>query len=187
MTVQQTDQGLQDPNAPLERFLGQDLLLYGQIGNFDSNNEIQYARVRLSDMHTVESMKTWISAVPSAGGGGKAIRMGLYDQVDVTNPTQGPNNKVAQTASRVVSSSDNNTFVTEALETAYKVPETGFYWIALISTHASVDFTACGVTPPGFWPVKEESGSGDLLPASATGVNAETSVIYVAAVMEGTA
>ncbi len=185
MAVKLIDEGVNDSNAPLERFLGSNLLLYGAAGNFGSDSDIQYVRIRLSSADKVVSMRTWITDVPTAGGSPKTIRMGLYDQTDPVDPTLEPNARVAQTAAITITTADGLKFNTTALVAEYQVPVTGWYWVALISSHASVEFRATGVFPGVFVPIREESGTGDTLPATATPSTVETAAIYVAGVVEG--
>jgi hypothetical protein len=182
MTARISNEGSVDPNAPLERFLGQNILLYGLNGNFDSNNTICYARVRLPAGAIVASMRTYVGALGGGPAASKFIRMGIYDQTDPEDSTLGPNSRIAQTASISLVGGDMQ-YHTEALEVGdYVVPITGFYWLALISTHSSVDFRSTDNAPPGFWPVQEEDGSGGNLPATAAASAVETAVMYISAV-----
>ncbi|MHA2063658.1 MAG: hypothetical protein ACXABY_04660 [Candidatus Thorarchaeota archaeon] len=182
MTVRITDEGSTDPNAPLERFLGQNLLLYGLNGNFQSNDDICYARIRLPEGAVVTSMRTYVGALGGGPGSGKNIRMGIYDQSDIEDATLGPDSRVAQTALIPLAGLDMQ-YHTVALEGGdYTVPKTGWYWLALTSTSASTDFRSTNTAPAGFWPVQEESGSNGDLPTSASASAIETAVMYVAAV-----
>ena len=183
MPVRLVDEGLRDPNRPAEYFFGQNIGLYGAQGNFGTNSDILYTRVRIPQGFTVIDMRTYIEDVPSPGGA-KTIRMGIYNQADPDDPSLGPGTRVAQTASISISGADDLSFKTAPLESNYAIPLTNWYWLALISTHAAVTFRGTSVAPANFWSSQEESGTSDTLPATASGANVESAIIYIAAVCD---
>lgn len=171
-----------DDLAPGERFFGAARVAFGADFNFAINNRIGYYRVWLDASRQIGTMRTFVQTVPTAGGGGKALRMGIYAQDDPLDATLPPTSRVAQTASRVLSAADNGTFVDVALSSPYTPGVSGWYWLALVNTHASVTLRGTGSYPSGFMPIREETTTGDTLPATAAGSVLESPALYLAAV-----
>lgn len=128
------------------------------------DDEIQYVRVALSESLTIASMRTVFT---NFTGPGANLRMGIYDQTDVTNPSLGPNNKVAETAIQAIGAAGVFDVV---LGAAYPVTTTGYYWLAWVLdyTGGNKRVSSSGAVPASFLPIRYEVGAGGAaLPATA--------------------
>ena len=90
MEVPESDSSQSSLQHPGEWFAE---LAYQAEGAPDSAEEIQYIRVPLRAGTTFNNMRYF----QASGGGSDNIRMGIYDQTDVTDGTLGPNDLVAST------------------------------------------------------------------------------------------
>ena len=155
------------------------LLDYPSPGNASSGT-VFYLRLKISAGVVITGMRTFID---SGGTPSRNIRMGIYTQAVPASPSGTPNTRVAQTAA-VDTGGQNGMFMTVALAGGnYVLPYTGYYWIAIVSDSTSVKFAVTATARADFLPVRQESGTGATLPATAGALtNPVSSVIYVSAV-----
>jgi hypothetical protein len=164
--------------APKSHFLGSSLLLYGSTGG-NTSGEIQYTRIWLVSGTVLSSMETYIAA---GGSGARSVRYGIYSQADPLNQAGIPLTRVAQTAAASTSGA-NGMFFNLPLLSSYTVIATGYYWLAKIQDSSAISFVTTASIPAGFLPVRRESGSTTVLPATAgTLTNPTSAVIFLAGV-----
>jgi len=156
------------------------VLNYPKSASFGAASDIQYVRVFLVEDAEYDSFVVFVTnRVASVD-----IRLGIYSQTDPSDIDLDPNSKVAETNVRTILAADEGTFVEVALTSSYTVPTSGYYWFAMIydGTPNSVSFATSETFPADYLPRREESGSGDTLPATASGLtNPASAVILVAA------
>lgn len=154
------------------RFYG-NLMDYPSSGGMTSGT-IQYVQVTLSVGVTYSMARTFIN---SGGSAARFIRMGIYDQVDPSDPDGIPNDLVKQTNS-VNTNVPGGTFYDVPLnntltvggsgaDDTFTVPVSGFYWIAIVASSGSISFAVTNSNRANFLPVRRESGPGTDLPATA--------------------
>jgi hypothetical protein len=154
------------------------LLDYGFAGSVTSG-EVQFVRVRLRGGLIVSGMRTFID---SGGTASRNVRMGLYDQSVPDDIFGDPDTLVAVT-NEFPTNGLNGTFKTEAFQSGdYTVPVTGFHWLAIVTDSAALKFATTNVQRSSFLPVRRESSTGTVLPAT-TGVltNPVSALSYIAA------
>lgn len=155
------------------------LLDYPTAGNV-STGEVQYVRVRLHKGVVISSMRTFID---SGGTGSRNVRMGLYSQTLASDESGEPVTRVAQTNS-VATNGANSSFITELfIGGNYIIPDTGFYWLAIITDSTSLKFAVSATHRANFLAVRRATETGTTLPSTAAGLsNPVSAVIYVAGV-----
>jgi len=155
------------------------LLDYPAAGNVTSGT-VFFLRLKISAGVVIANMRTFVD---SGGTVSRAVRMGIYSQTDPADPTGVPVTRVAQTAS-TTTEADNGLFKTEPLSGGnYTILSTGFYWLAVVSDSTSLKFAVSAVARADFLPVRQEAGTGTVLPATTgTLTNPVSSVLYLAAV-----
>ena len=164
--------------TPRSHFLGSSLLLYSGTGG-NTNGEIQYTRVWLIAGTILTSMETYIA---SGGQGNRDVRYGLYSQADPLSEVGLPVTRVAQTAASATTGG-SGTFFNLPLTSPYTVGATGYYWLATIQDSSAISFVTTASMQAGFLPVRRQSGSTTVLPATAgTLTNPTSAVIFVAGV-----
>lgn len=155
------------------------LLDYPSSGG-SSASEIQYCRVFLFAGTTYDAIQVFQT---SGGAGSRNINLGIYDQATPGSTTGTPNSRVAETGSTATASGDNGSFVEIALLSAYTVPTTGYYWLAIIPDSANLKFAVSATFRADYLPCRRESGTGATLPASAgTLTNPSSALIWIGAV-----
>lgn len=156
------------------------MLNYPKSASFAAASDIQYVRVYLIKDEEYDSLIVFITSRVSSAD----IRLGIYSQTDPGDIDLEPNSKVAETSVRTILVADEGTFVEIALTSNYTVPASGYYWLAMIydGTPNAVSFATSETFPANYLPRREESGSGNTLPATASGLTDPASaVIFVAA------
>jgi len=156
------------------------ILNYPNQGSVDTASDIQYTQIFLIKDQVLDRMEAFISS-----GATGDVRFGLYDQSDPDDFEGDPDARVSQTNPRTLVGGDDGTFVIESLTSAFTVPATGFYWVAMIADNTNPKFQVSDVFSEDYPPRRIESGSGTTLPATAgTITNPEQAIAYVAAVIE---
>lgn len=94
-----------------------------------------------------------------------------------------PGNRTAQTNSSVTTGFDGS-FVSLSLTSPYTIPVAGYYWTAHITDSSSLKFSVSpGVYRTGFLPVRHQTSTTTVLPATASALsNPSSSIIYCAAI-----
>jgi len=165
-------------NNPGEYMFGT-LLDYPSPGNVSAGT-VFYLRLKFSAGAEFTDMRTFID---SGGTAARELRMGLYDQLDPSDPAGEPDTRIAQTES-VATTGQSGLFMTVPfIGGTYTVSTTGFYWLAVVADSTSLKFAVTAAARANFLPVRQESGTGTNLPATA-GIltNPVSSVLYIAAV-----
>jgi hypothetical protein len=155
------------------------LLDYPSAGNVTAST-VFFLRLKISAGVVIANMRTFID---SGGTASRNLRMGVYSQATPSDPNADPLTRVAQTAADDTAG-DSGLFKTIPLEGGnYTIPETGFYWLALLADSTSIKFAVSSAVRANFLPVRQESSVGTTLPAT-TGVlaNPVSAVLYLAAV-----
>ena len=163
---------------PGEHFLGNSHFDYVGSGSIDQS-EIQYTKLWLLEGLVVDRMRVFVDA---GGTPARHVRCGVYDQTDAGAEGLDPNAKLAETA-ETDTDGFNGAYLEMSLLSAWTVPKTGYYWLAVVIDSPAVDIRASsGSVPANFIPVRRESTTGTTLPATAsTLTNPASPVAYVAA------
>jgi len=165
-------------NNPGEFMFGT-LLDYPSPGNVSSGT-VFFLRLKFPAGVVFSDMRTFID---SGGTAARSIRMGIYSQTDPSDANGVPNTRVAQTGSTVTTGQSGLFMTVPLIGGDYTITTTGFYWIALVSDSTSLKFAVTAAARADFLPVRQESGTGTTLPATAgTLTNPISSVLYIAAV-----
>lgn len=160
--------------------------------------EVEYMRVWLTAGVILTAMRTFVD---SGANGGRAIRMGIYSQLDPEDKDLTPLTRVAQTNSVSPAAGDNGTFfdvlLTDAVKggsgspVPYTVPVSGYYWVANVTDNAiQLKFAVSASHRANFLPVRRhDNGTADTTLGDTTNdggfgalLNPVSSVAYVAAV-----
>lgn len=165
-------------NNPGEFMFGT-LLDYPSPGNVSSGT-VFYLRLKFPAGVVFSDMRTFID---SGGTGARSLRMGIYSQTVPSDVNGVPNTRVAQTESTVTTGQSGLFMTVPLIGGNYTISNAGFYWIAVVSDSTSLKFAVSSAARANFLPVRQESGTGTTLPATA-GVltNPVSSVLYLAAV-----
>lgn len=155
---------------------------YANAQGSSSAGRVQYVRVRLAAGVTIKGMQTFV--VNAAPGAAKNIRFGIYSQTDPINATLGPNTKVRETAAVNVAGTTNSVVYQAFTAGNYVVPQTGYYWLAIVQDSASITYAVAPSIHPGFLNAAFESpGVTAVLPAtSGVTTNPANALLYVAGV-----
>jgi hypothetical protein len=150
-------------------------ILFYSVSGGATASLIQYTRVKLSKGKVYDRGVTFIDL---GGLAGRTIRIALYNQstpLDATQAGSKPYNRVAVTDAFDTAGA-NGTYVTPELTDGadlgnllpYEIPESGYYWIAIIASNAAIKFAVTSaVYRAGLLPLWQETSTGVVLPASA--------------------
>lgn len=157
------------------------------VGAKMKSGEIQYTKVWMYKGSKISSFKTFLvndSSFNISLLSGKKIRFGLYDQVDLLNPTGIPNSRLVETGDMTLDGSKNKSWLIENLSTPYSIPYDGYYWLAIISD-GNPRLSSTLAYEEGFVSTIWETSVGANLPATASGLFSQKSaILYNAAIIE---
>ncbi len=152
----------------------------GAQGSPQAAFEVQYTRVWLVAGTDLVTMRTFITG---GANGARRIRMGVYDQADPTDPTDVPQNLVADTGNNTPPAAfTGKRDVT--LSALYTVPASGWYWLALQVESGALVFLLSDTWRADSAPRREENPGSLGLPAGAGATTSPQSAALYCAAME---
>lgn len=165
---------------PGEHFLGNSHFDYMGSGSIDAS-EIQYTKIWLPEGLIFDRLRVFVDA---GGSGTRHIRGGIYGQTDPDGDNLDPNTKLVETAETDTAGTDGS-YMPINLASAWTVPTTGYYWLAIVLDSPAVDIRASsGAVPADFVPVRREATTGTILPATASSLTNPASPVAYVAVLE---
>jgi len=176
----QTTNTIDNTDSPGLYLLGTSLG-YSIAGGLPSG-EIQYTRIFLLAGLQISAVEVFVD---SGGNANRSIRVGLYDQADPGDTQGDPVNRLAQSNSTPTGGVPDGTYFSLPLTSTYTVPESGFYWVAIVVDSASLKLIVTGaVYRENYAPVRRQSVAGATLPATAGSLTNPASAIAFAAATE---
>jgi len=171
------------------------LYLLGGILDYPSSarmvaSEVQYSRIFLPAGIELNNAMTFVDTL---GAATRYVRMGLYAQADPTDLDTGlPVTRVAQSNAVATGPGLDGLYLdlpfTDAptggsgTPTSYTIPDTGYYWVALISDNNVVKLATSLVYRESYLPVRRETSTGSVLPATAGTLTNPSSAVALAIV-----
>ncbi len=169
-----------EKEAPKEHFFG-NLMHYPSSGGMAADL-VQYVRVWLTAGLSFDKMRVFQD---SGGNPARDFRAGIYDQAAPTDDQGVPDSKVAETGLTATAGANDGTFVDAALTSTFDVTTTGYYWLALVNSTASIKFAVSTVNRAAYLPRREQTGPGaTALPATAGGFSNPTSAVALVSAVE---
>jgi hypothetical protein len=174
-------------SAPGQYLLG-GILDYPGSARMDAS-EIQYSRVFLPAGIELTEGVTFIDTLGSAI---RNVRMGLYAQADPTDIFGLPVTRVAQSNETPTGPGLDGSYLQLAFTDAptggsgspvsYTVPDTGYYWIALVSDNNVTKLATSLVYREEYLPARREISTDTTLPAAAGTLTNPSSAVALAIV-----